>query len=209
MTKKTFQLLLASRSPRRRSILKEAGFLSRSISSNSSESFNENLTIDQNLKAIARDKVQAVANKLSPRKRKEFLILGADTVVVVGKTVLGKPKNSSDARRMIGLLEGKRHHVKTAFCIYCPSEEAWIMRVVTTKVGFRRLSKDEVQWYVSTKEPFDKAGAYAIQGLAQHFVNFINGDFLNVVGLPLDAIEKEIGKHNWSLKKRSRKNRSG
>lgn len=202
MAKKNFRLLLASRSPRRKEILREAGFSSPSISSNSSESFDENLTLEKNLKLIAQAKAQAVANRLSHRKRKEFLILGADTVVVVGKEVLGKPKNSRDAVRMLGLLNGKKHCVKTAFCLYCPLENIKVTRVVTTRVGFRRLSKEEVQWYVSTKEPFDKAGAYAVQGLAQHFINFIDGDFLNVVGLPLDVIKIEIRKHRWRIKKR-------
>src|ERR1051326_3102992 len=113
MGSKLLRLILASQSERRRSILKSAGFEFTIFPSNSSESFDENLTLEENLCRIAETKVEAVAARLSPRKLKGTLILGADTVVVSGKRVLGKPKNRRDAKRMLKLLSGKMHSVMT------------------------------------------------------------------------------------------------
>jgi septum formation protein len=217
MPRKKLRLILASRSPRRREILKEANLACTIFLSNSSELFDENLTIDSNLRAIAQTKVATALKKLSTEKQKGILILGADTVVVTGGKVLGKPKNRNDAMRMLRLLSGKMHLVKTAFALYCPEETKSITRLVTTRIGFRKLSKADMQWYVNSGEPFDKAGGYGIQGLAQHFVNFVDGDLLNVVGLPLNFVREEIRKHGWHVgagrrsgqsKKSSRQNRS-
>jgi len=192
--------------------LKEANFSYTVSSSNSSESFDENLTLDENLKAIAETKVLTVAARLSSSKLKGKITLGADTVVAIGKTVLGKPKNVNDATRMMELLSGKTHLVKTGFCIFCPDQKKIIRRVISTKVGFRKLSKADIKWYVKSREPFGKAGGYGIQGLAQNFVNFLSGDFLNVVGLPLYAVREELRKHRWHVVKsksnqRSKKNK--
>lgn len=203
MQNKNWKLILASQSPRRREILESAGFNCMTFTSNSSESFDENLTLEENLCHIAEAKVQAVAGALSHQKLKGSLILGADTVVIFKETVFGKPKNPAEARRMLGKLSGKTHSVKTAFAIFCPDQVRGVTRVVTTRVGFRKLSPAEVKWYVDTGEPFDKAGGYGIQGLASHFVNFVDGDFLNVVGLPLFAVNQELKRQGWSV---SRKN---
>jgi septum formation protein len=200
MSEKIFRLILASRSPRRREILKEGRFLCSIISSNSSELFDENLTLDGNLKNIAEGKVLAVLKRPSVRNQKDILVLGADTIVYCDGAVLGKPKNLRDAVRMLDLLSGKIHEVKTAMAIYCGKDQKMVTRVITTKVGFRILSKEDIKWYVSTGEPFDKAGAYGIQGLAQHFVNFVDGDLLNVIGLPLSAFREELRKHKWNVR---------
>jgi septum formation protein len=199
MPRKKLRLILASRSPRRRELLKEANLACMVFSSNSSELFDENLTIDANLRAIAQTKVMTVFENLTPENQKGILVLGADTIVVVQGEILGKPRNRNDARRMMMLLSGKRHLVKTALALYSPGEHKKITRVVTTKVGFRKLSKDDIEWYLATGEPFDKAGGYGIQGLGQHFVNFVDGDFLNVVGLPLNALREEFRKHRWNV----------
>jgi len=194
---KNRKLILASKSPRRREILNEASFSHTRLTSNSSESFDENLSIDQNLCIVTRAKAYGVLERLSPRKRKGILILSADTVVVVGQRVLGKPKNSVDAQRMLMLLSGRIHRVKTCFCILCPDQGREVLKIATTEVGFRKMTKSEIQKYVQSKEPFDKAGAYAIQGKAQQFVNLVKGDFLNVVGLPINAIRDELRKQRW------------
>src|SRR5579872_3575169 len=144
MAQKTFRLLLASRSPRRRQILKEADLWSQALPSNSSESFNENLTLDQNLRKISKDKVEAVAISLNPYNLRRIIILGADTIVIIKNHVLGKPKNYHDALRMLRLLSGKRHDVWTGFCLYCASQQKWISKVVKTRVGFRRLSNKDL-----------------------------------------------------------------
>jgi len=207
MPNKTFKLILASQSPRRREILKNAGFACMAYPSNSSELFDENLNVDDNLSAVAELKVETVLGKLSRRKQKGILILGADTIVLAGKQVLGKPRNSRDARRMLSLLSGKTHSVKTAFSIYCPDQMRGVTRVVTTLVGFRKLSSVTIARYISSGEPFDKAGAYAIQGLAQQFVTQVHGDLLNVVGLPLADFEDELRKQRWHVKRARLKTR--
>lgn len=211
---KNFKIILASRSPRRRAILESAGFACSTFTSNSSESFSENLTLEENLCSVAETKVGAALSRLSRQKLKGSLVLGGDTVVVIGKTVLGKPKNPAEAGRMLRLLSGKIHRVMTAFSIFCPDEGRGVTRVVTTRVGFRRLSLSEIKWYVDTGEPFDKAGGYGIQSeRASQFVHLVDGDFLNVVGLPLAAVKQELGRQRWNVKigtgsgRRQKKNR--
>src|SRR5258708_2134744 len=175
LSPKKLKLILASRSPRRLEILESAGFECTPFPSNSSESFSENLTLEENLCAVAETKVEATLEVLSPQKLKGSLVLGGDTVVVVKNQVLGKPKNSQDARRMLRLLSGKVHRVMTAFSIFCPDQARGVTRIVTTRVGFRRLSNTEIKWYVDTGEPFDKAGGYGIQSIAaSQFVNFVD-----------------------------------
>ena len=199
MKKKKLNLVLASRSPRRKQILWEAGFQCMTVPSNSSESFSENLTLHENLALITENKIAAVLSKLAPRKQKGIIILAADTVVVIGSIVLGKPGNSRDAKRMLRLLSGKKHRVKTCFSIFYPDERRGVTRIITTTVGFRKLSKSDIEWYVQTNEPFDKAGSYAIQGLGQQFVDYVNGDLQNVVGLPLSAVKWELRKQRWNV----------
>ena len=203
MQNKNWRLILASQSPRRREILESAGFSFTTFTSNSSESFDENLTLEENLCHIAETKVEIARSKLSFQKLKGSLILGADTVVVLHDKVFGKPKNIGEARRMLGKLSGKKHRVKTAFAIFCPDQSRGVTRIVTTWVGFRRLSPLEVKWYVDTGEPFDKAGGYGIQGLASQFINFVDGDLLNVVGLPLFAVKQELKRQGWNVRGRA------
>lgn len=158
--------------------------------------------MDQNLRAVAIDKAQGTLAQLSPRKLKGKIILSGDTVVVIGKKVLGKPKSRNDAKRMLRLLRGKTHSVKTSFCLLCPDENVTLTRVVTTKVGFRKISDEELNWYLDSNEYHDKAGSYAIQGLAQGFVNAVKGDLLNVVGLPFFAVREELKKKKWHVRSR-------
>ncbi|MDZ4678771.1 MAG: Maf family protein [Oligoflexia bacterium] len=213
MGTKNWRLILASASPQRLKILKDAGFECTTFPSNSSESFNENLTLNENLSAISREKIITILPKLSIRKQKGILILGADTVVVLRKKVFGKPENEADARRMLSALSGKTHEVKTAFSIFCPDQTRGVTRVVTSLVKFRRLSEKEIKCYIESKEPFGKAGSYAIQGKAKEFVKYVDGDFLNVVGLPLAEFKSELRRQRWNVrvrkqnKKSSRKNR--
>lgn len=205
MGPKNFQLVLASQSPRRREILQQAGFKPLLLSPNSSESFDENLTLNENLRLIVKDKIQRTRNHISIRNKKRIIILAADTVVVSGSHVLGKPKNRPDARRMLGLLSGKTHGVITAFALYNGDQKKLITRIVKTLVGFRKLSYREIEDYLDSGEPFDKAGSYAIQGRAGIFVRSLKGDFLNVIGLPLFAVEQELRKRHWNVRPR-RKN---
>jgi septum formation protein len=134
----------------------------------------------KSLKALAIAKAGSVA-----RKHPEALVLGADTVVVLGKKVLGKPKNRSDARAMIELLSGKTHRVLTAVALVCGECAFSVSAVAETHVVFRGISREELDEYLGNGDWRDKAGAYAIQGNAMAFVDRIEGCFYNVVGLPV------------------------
>ncbi|MBK9294292.1 MAG: septum formation protein Maf [Oligoflexia bacterium] len=202
MKSKTFKLILASRSPRRRQILKEAGFDFTVYPSNSSESFSENLTLEENLRQISKDKIRSTLGRITSRFKKGILVLSADTTVVLGKTVLGKPENRLDAQRMLKFMSGKIHTVYTAYTIYNLDENLEITRLIKTKVGFRKLGSEEIKQYLDSGEAFDKAGSYGIQGLARAFINLVEGDLLNVVGLPLYDIKRELKKRSWRVRRK-------
>lgn len=119
-------------------------------------------------------------------------ILGADTIVVIGSRVLGKPVNRTDAQRMLSLLSGKEHQVITGFCILNPAGVIAHSESVTTTVRFKPLSEEEIAGYIRTGEPFGKAGAYAIQGVGAFMVESISGSYTNVVGLPMCALVKAL-----------------
>ena len=124
-------------------------------------------------------------------------VLGADTVVVLEKTLFGKPENSGEARKFLQALSGKTHQVITSFCLLNRALKRSIARSVSTRVTFKPLSPREIDWYIQTREPLDKAGAYAIQGKGAFCVQKIRGSYTNVVGLPvtevLEALEKYAG----------------
>lgn len=113
-------------------------------------------------------------------------VIAADTIVVLGDTILGKPADAADAEQMLRELSGRTHEVKTATAVFYQAKT--LLRVVTTKVHFRRLTEEEINWYVGTGEPLDKAGAYGIQGKGAVLVERIEGSYDNVVGLPLTAV---------------------
>jgi septum formation protein len=118
--------------------------------------------------------------------------LGADTIVVINEEMLGKPKNEEEAKRMLCLLGGREHKVITGFCILNPSGIAVHSEAVTTQVRIKKLSEQEIDAYISTGEPYDKAGSYAIQGIGSFMVQAITGSYTNVVGLPLCALIKAL-----------------
>ena len=133
------------------------------------------------VRRLAEEKAKAVAPRAGGRP-----VLAADTVVVIDGAILGKPADAADARRMLQLLSGRSHAVLTAVCLNSVS------RVEITAVEFDRLSPDEIDWYVASGEPMDKAGAYAIQGLASRFVISITGSYSNVVGLPVHVVSRML-----------------
>ena len=112
-------------------------------------------------------------------------VIGADTLVRIGDSVLGKPDTEIRARQMLQALSGKTHHVLTGFCICCKAAGRFFCETVETKVLFKTLSDAEIDWYIRSGEPFDKAGGYAVQGLGSFFVKRIEGSYTNVVGLPI------------------------
>src|SRR5712692_5568809 len=173
-------LILASASPRRVEILRRAGIRCRVRPTHVDET------------ARAGEKPRAYVRRLAALKAKAAhgpgeQVLGADTVVVAGGRLLGKPRDARDAARMLRLLSGRMHRVLTGICLVAPNGAAR-NEVVETRVWFRRLSKAEIADYVASNEPLDKAGAYAIQGLASKFVERIDGCYFNVVGLPIARV---------------------
>ena len=180
MGKKT-TVILASASPRRRELLRRAGIAYRVRPA----------AVDE--KARRGEAPQAYVARLACAKaaavwRPGETVLGADTVVVAGRRMLGKPRDRRDAARMLRLLAGRVHQVLTGLCVLGPDGAASAV-VVRTRVWFRRLTAAEIAGYVASKEPLDKAGAYAIQGLASKFVERIEGCYFNVVGLPVSQVE--------------------
>ncbi len=182
--------ILASQSPRRREILERFFEDFKIVPSNTNESVIAENPREKAIE-VARKKAWEVYNRTGGT------VLGADTIVVLENKVLGKPKNEEEAEKMLKLLSGKVHEVITGYCIIHEGKE--ITGFEATKVKFRELSEEEIKWYVSTGEPLDKAGAYAIQGKAAIFIEWIHGDFYNVVGLPIKVV-LELKKLGFPLK---------
>ena len=170
------RLVLASQSPRRRELLAQLGLALDVRPSNADESVRPGEPPRDYVLRVAREKARAVAGDL---------VLAADTAVVLGDEVLGKPAGADDARRMLRALSGTDHEVLTAVVVRRAAPALELDAVVATRVRFARLGPREIDWYVATGEPLDKAGAYAIQGAGGAFVLGVEGSVSNVVGLPL------------------------
>lgn len=181
------KLILASASPRRKEILKETGLPFRVDASRCEEMIDPGMTPPVLARSLSLQKVQAVAAKYT-----DAIVVAADTFIVLGDTILGKPHTAREAIRMLRMLSGKAHTVTTGFTVIDTKSGKKISRSVKTKVYFRKIKPKEIQAYVKSGEPLDKAGAYAIQGKGAGFVDKIEGDFLNVVGLPLNALMKVL-----------------
>ena len=138
---------------------------------------------------ICQELALSKAEEVASREKKSW-ILGADTIVVIGEKVLGKPENHGEARKMLSLLSGREHRVITGFGVLDPSGKVVHAESVSTQVRFKPLSEGELSGYVKTGEPFGKAGAYAIQGMGSFMVESISGSYTNVVGLPVCALIK-------------------
>lgn len=199
------QLVLASESPRRKTLLTEAGFSFHVFPVKVSENLEKNLTVDEQIIAIARKKALASFEQYKPLNSGHFLLLSADTMVVFDNQPLGKPENPAEACQFLRQLSGKTHFVKTAIYLVEGIHESGNNRVVkqdygleTTAVHFRPLGEQEIQAYVQSGEPMDKAGAYGIQGAAGKFVEKIEGHFDNVVGLPMTLFKKILAQNNWT-----------
>jgi septum formation protein len=179
-------LILASASPRRQELLREAGIAFQIHPSDIAEQRKPGEPpLDYALR-LAREKAEAVS-----RQFPESCVLGADTIVVVDHEVLEKPLDPADARRMLRLLSGRGHSVTTAVSLSLPLSAA-ITRSATTQVVFRKITDQEIEAYVASGEPMDKAGAYAIQGAAGAWVERVEGDYSNVVGLPLALVTEML-----------------
>jgi len=141
------------------------------------------------VKRLARTKAESVAEEYP-----ESWVIGADTVVTIDSAILGKPGDPEEARRMLEQLSGQSHDVYTGYAIVCKNRRLAVSKAIRTDVQFKELNTKEIEWYVQTGEPFDKAGAYAIQGMGTFLVRRINGSYTNVVGLPVcEVIEDLLG----------------
>lgn len=183
-------LVLASESPRRKQLLHEAGFSFDVVSPKVSEIPDKNLNVDGQILDIAGRKARAVFDLLKSSRQEGFIVVAADTEVIFGGGPLGKPQNPDDAFRILRLLSGNMHEVKTAVCLMDFPSGRMVSHVETTKIFFKQLSDDEIWTYIDTKEPMDKAGAYGIQGLGGKFVEKFEGSFDNVVGLPVRVVRE-------------------
>jgi len=175
------RLVLASASPRRRELLAAAGFAFDVEPADVDEAPLPDESATAYVVRIAREKAAVVAARYPDRP-----VLGADTVVVLGEVVFGKPADAAEAARMIERLSGRAHRVLTGLALALHGQ--MFVEVEQTAVWLAELSADDIRWYVATGEPLDKAGAYAIQGLASRFIPRIEGSYTNVVGLPVATL---------------------
>ncbi len=185
-------LILASASPRRQELLRNAAIPFRVQAADIDESPIAGEAAQDCAERLAREKAMAIF-----RNHPDDCVLGADTIVVIDETILGKPRNDDDAIRMLRWLSGRTHAVITGVCLVCPGPEESRIRIetprikiasATTLVTMVEISDQEIREYVATGEPMDKAGAYAIQGRASRWIPRIKGDYSNVVGLPVALV---------------------
>lgn len=173
------KIVLASKSPRRKELLGLLDLEFQIITADIDETMDPSLLVTDEVARISYQKAAAVASSLSDNS----VIISADTIVELDGTLMGKPKDQSDAAHMLKSLSGKSHNVHTAVTVLKGDKHE--TRVVTTAVTFRDITDKEIAAYIDTLEPMDKAGAYGIQGRASKFVSGIVGDYFNVVGLPV------------------------
>ena len=177
------KLILASGSPRRAEILTAVGWTYEKIVAGIDESLHQNERPRDYVMRLAEGKARAVAQKISGG-----IVLGADTTVVADGEVLGQPVDDSDAIRMLQLLSGKWHEVLTGVALVDVEKGTAAVECEITRVRFAELSSEEIDWYVMSSEPMGKAGAYGIQGKASLFIEAIEGDYFNVMGLPIRLV---------------------
>jgi len=188
MIKTDIPIYLASKSPRRRKLLKQLGIKFNSFSVNTIEELLDGEHPIVCVKRLANEKMTRARMKVN-----NSVIITADTIVVLDRKVIGKPKNKTDAIRILSLLSGRMHNVYTGFCVFNQKTNKSILDFEKTKVEFRELTKDEILDYVGGGSPMDKAGAYGIQDdFGAVFVKQIIGCYYNVVGLPLTKLYNAI-----------------
>ena len=189
------KIILASGSPRRAEILRNAGIPFETLAEVVDESRRPGELRADFLRRLALSKARAAA--AIQQDPGDSLFIGADTVVVVGDEILGKPESPDDARRMLRLLSGATHEVHTGLAIIRRPGAAEAVIEEATSVTFAPLSDDEIDAYIATGEPFDKAGAYGIQGIGGRYVTGIDGCYFNVMGLPLARLWVLLREFGW------------
>jgi septum formation protein len=182
-------IILASASPRRQELLKGIEIKFDVIPSGVNEDALDGETPREHVLRLSQKKSFAVA-----QNNPDAWVLGADTIVIIDGEVLGKPGTQKEARIMLEKLSGREHRVITGFAIVNKSADVIISDAVESSVLFKEILKDEMNWYVKTEEPYDKAGGYAVQGMAAFFVREIHGSYTNVIGLPLTEVVMALRK---------------
>lgn len=187
-------LVLASSSPRRKELLETLGLKFTIDATKVEEDIGRKLKPAELVKTISLEKATAVADR-----HPDSIIIAADTFGVLGNKLLGKPRSASEAVAILSTISGRCHRVLTGFTILDSGGGRTISKVVETKVYFKKLSDEEIENYVRSGEPMDKAGAYAIQGVGSALIERIEGDYYNVIGLPLYALVSELKKFGVTL----------
>jgi septum formation protein len=181
------KIILASASPRRKELLKKIGLKFGVEPSDYAEDMRSGLSPDELARAISLGKARAVASR-----HRNTIVIAADTFIVFRGKIMGKPGTEAEARRMLRKLRGKPHSVITGFTILDTDKNKVLTKSIETVVHIRNLTSKEIETYVKSGEPLDKAGAYAIQGLGSVIVERIEGDYFNVIGLPLSALAEGL-----------------
>jgi septum formation protein len=190
------KLILASASPRRAEILRDAGFDFEIQPANANESRLPGENAEAYVRRVSTAKANAVA-QANLREGTPAIVIAADTVVLAGQEILPKPKDAEDARRMLRLLSAATHEVLTGLLVIRAYDGISFTHVERTRVEFTRLSETDIDFYIQTQEPFDKAGAYGIQGIGGRFVRRIDGCYFNVMGLPLSRLWEILRQMRW------------
>ncbi len=180
-------IILASASPRRKELLEKIGLKFEAEPSDYEEYLPSEGEPHELAKKLSLEKAERVA-----RRHKKAIVIAADTFLVFRGKLLGKPRNEAEAKEMLKALNGMSHSVITGFTIVDTDNKKILTKSVETKIYLRKLTAKEIDAYVKSKEPLDKAGAYAIQGLGSVIVEKIEGDYFNVIGLPLSALAESL-----------------
>lgn len=193
-----YRLILASASPRRKFLLENAGYVFTVHPSHISENPNKNMSIDEQILDIALRKARSSHELVHATKALSlpYVILAVDTEVVIDNQLIGKPKDREDARRILNTLSGRTHEVKSAVVLIDSVSQKVLSQIETSQIHFKKLTTEEIENYLLLNEYFDKAGAYAMQGEGQKLVASFEGNWDNIVGLPMGLLEKLLKQSN-------------
>ncbi len=187
----TETLILASKSPRRKKLLEQLGINMKIFPSNIDENIDSKIGANKNPEEYVKDISFLKAKSIASLYPKSW-VLGADTIVIYKNMIIGKPQSKTHAINILNKLNNCEHSVCTGFCVMKQKTNTIVLKSVKTKVYFKHLSRKEIEWYVNTKEPYDKAGAYGIQGIGAFLVKQITGSYSNVVGLPVCEVVETL-----------------
>jgi septum formation protein len=190
------RLILASSSPRRAEVLRNAGFVFQVRPADVDETRLPQEAAEDYVRRVAQAKAHAIAEQ-ARAAGESAIVIAADTTVLAEGHVLEKPKDAEDARQMLRLFSGKTHEVITALCVINIPAAKEALHVEKTRVDFLKMSEEEIESYIQTGEPFGKAGAYGIQGIAGRFATRIEGCYFNVMGLPLSRLWTTLQELSW------------